>query len=166
MKIKKTCPFCHSATESIWRGQLFLECRNCHLLIRNADLNKTDLDRLYRNSWAHPFSEIDETGGTTDRLARNYVAQLLSSLGQKHFEGKVVLDYGAGRGSMSFALQEAGAKVLAVEPYGYEFLSDHGIQTYKSIADMPLDQHLEGIVSLDVIEHLVEPWKDRKSISK
>jgi hypothetical protein len=54
-------------------------------------------------------------------------------------------------------LASLGANVVALEPFGYAFLKKRGIRAYPSLDDMPNDLRFDGIVSIDVIEHLRTP---------
>jgi SAM-dependent methyltransferase len=61
---------------------------------------------------------------------------------------------------MAQALIELGGGVIAVEPYGTEYLISHGIKTYKSLDAVPGSVAFDGIVSVSVLEHLKAPWQE------
>ena len=65
---------------------------------------------------------------------------------------------------MTTALLNDGADVYAVEPYGYHFLKQKNITVFKDISEIPADIKIDGVVSLDVVEHLPRPWDDMHTI--
>jgi 2-polyprenyl-3-methyl-5-hydroxy-6-metoxy-1,4-benzoquinol methylase len=68
-----------------------------------------------------------------------------------------VLDYGAGRGAMALELKKRGADVVAVEPFGCDYLIELGVSAYRDLSDLPATLLFDGIVCLEVIEHLRDP---------
>ena len=48
-----------------------------------------------------------------------------------------VLDYGAGRGAMALELKKRGADVVAVEPFGCDYLIELGVSAYRDLSDLP-----------------------------
>jgi 2-polyprenyl-3-methyl-5-hydroxy-6-metoxy-1,4-benzoquinol methylase len=95
--------------------------------------------------------------GTTIDLARYYVHCLSKAV---ELKSKMVLDFGAGLGTMSRALIESGANVVAIEPFASEACEQAGIKTYTSIAEIPARHPpFDVVVAIDVIEHLRRPWE-------
>jgi 2-polyprenyl-3-methyl-5-hydroxy-6-metoxy-1,4-benzoquinol methylase len=123
------------------------------------DPSRQDLESLYHASWSDPERHIDETGATDSDLAKTYIARLARSIGRKDLRGMRILDYGAGRGALLRALLDAGSEACGIEPYGYRFLQAKGYTVYPSIGDLPSGIAFDGIVLLDVIEHLKNPRK-------
>lgn len=151
------CPVCQSDAKLLWPSPKFVRCRGCGLLFRHPLPAPELLHELYETSWQDPQEHRTETGGTDLDLARIYAHRLASSLGRRNFEGLVMLEYGAGRGEFSRALQEMGAAVFAVEPYGCEYLNKQGITAFHRLEELPVNLHFDGIVTQDVIEHLSAP---------
>lgn len=158
-----SCLYCNGKTKLIWGTNEFIKCKDCGLIMRRSQFHHTELDILYANSWDNPLEEVSETGATDSDLAQQFLHKMESSHGIQ-VKGKHILDFGAGRGSMLFTLINAGAKVTAVEPYGWEYISDQGFSVYKSLTEIPENKLFDGIISIDVIEHLIEPWKDLTQI--
>ena len=122
-----------------------------------------ELDDLYAKSWQNPERFRSETGGTELGLARIYGKLLAGSLGLRNLKGLRILDFGAGRGDMLKALMELGAEVVGVEPYGLDFLRAQGFEAYGKVSEVKGD--FDGIVTIDVIEHLRNPWDTLKDLS-
>jgi SAM-dependent methyltransferase len=134
------------------------------LLIRNKSISVEKLNQLYQQSWKSPVENLGETGATTPDLARQYIDQLQESLGIQSIAGLNILDFGAGRGTISILLKEFGANVCAMEPYGYEYLESQGFTVFRDLAEIPSGMRFDGVVSIDVVEHLQFPWIDLKTI--
>jgi 2-polyprenyl-3-methyl-5-hydroxy-6-metoxy-1,4-benzoquinol methylase len=132
-------------------------CTDCGLVIRNPQPVAHKLDQLYEESWVDPEANVIETGATDSGLAHLYMKRLLHSLGLTSFSGLTILDFGAGRGATVEALSSLGANVVAVEPFGHTYLQKRGIPAYPTLDDVPGDLRFDGIVSIDVVEHLTVP---------
>ena len=111
-------------------------------------------------SWSEPAANVQGTGGTDAQLAVLFARLLAQRVGRASFGGMRLLDYGAGRGEMVRALADLGADVYAIEPFGYQHLVESGIQAYRSADELPHGLSFDGIVTIDVVEHLFEPWKE------
>jgi SAM-dependent methyltransferase len=114
---------------------------------------------MYSNSWLKPEMNTSETGGTDARLARMYAEKLKTALGLRDMSSQTILDFGAGRGSMLTALRTLGANTCAIEPFGYAELQAQRFSVFRSLLDIPSDLRFDGIVTLDVLEHLPFPWE-------
>ena len=68
-----------------------------------------------------------------------------------------ILDFGAGRGAMALALREKGADVVAVEPSGSDHLTKLGLAAYSDMDKLPSNLSFDGIVCVEVLEHLLSP---------
>ena len=154
------CPSCERPIRLRWEAVSVDECVACSLLFRNPTPSDMQLARIYDRSWSDAEVCTDETGAATIALTRAYAHKLLKSLSLRDFKGLKILDFGAGRGSMLAALSELGADVYAVDPFGYEYLRQKGFKAYRSLDEVPQGLHFDGIVTMDVIEHLHEPWKE------
>lgn len=153
------CPLCRSPVWPYWPARRFFQCSTCGLLIRNAEAR--DLENLYRGSWADdPGGHSEATGATDSTLAGMYLARLARSLGRKDLRGLRILDFGAGRGAMLTALREAGADAAGIEPYGYDYLRSAGFTVYPDIESLPRGTAFDGILCVDVVEHLPKAGDD------
>ncbi len=150
------CPYCNNSIKDKWLGN-YSKCTNCGILILNQDHEKESINALYQTSWAKPLKNVDETGGTTFILSDKYLFRLKESLGIDDFTGLRILDFGAGRGEFSIALLQDGAEVFSVEPYGYDYLKEKHSNTYLDLGEIE-SVIFDGIVGLNVIEHLISPW--------
>jgi len=153
-----TCPLCGGESGPFWEPRGFSKCRTCTLVFRTQSPTQDDLTRLYTASWSDPESNLSETGGTDDRLADLYARKLNHAVRSRGLAGQRILDFGAGRGAMLRALRHLGAYVVAIEPFGYARLQAQGFSVFRSVAELPTGLELDGIVTLDVIEHLPTPW--------
>jgi len=164
MTADKECPYCKTPLKPTWKKQVFFRCPSCQLITRNLSLDPQSLDEIYKISWDSPYQEINETGATSSELAQSYAHNLAKSLNIPSFAGLKILDFGSGRGEFSTALSQLGANVYAIEPYGWEFLQKRGIEARASLMDFPLSEKFDGIVCIDVIEHLSSPWNELKML--
>ncbi len=160
------CSFCHGTMRLYWREVNVWKCSSCGLLSRHPLPSEKDLAKLYQKSWSDPYEHTSETGGKDLDLARNYARRLASSVGFKDFSGLKILDFGAGRGAMLTALEELGADVYAVEPFGYQFLESRGFVTFRTLDEIPEGVVFDGIVAIDVMEHLYAPWNELRRFSQ
>jgi len=155
-----SCPLCGGPLVPHWPAVAIWRCRSCELRLRYPLPEQSTLDSLYHAAWASPSAHEPETGGTTHELANNYVRRMLSSLNLDSLVGLRMIDLGAGDGSMSRALQKHGAEVCAIEPYGYRELRAGGVDAYRALDDVPDLASFDGAVCLEVIEHLLSPWRE------
>lgn len=153
----RQCPVCDAPIGILWPDVAMWHCTKCGLLMRNPQPTEQELNGLYGDSWIAPESNTRETGGTNLHLAEDYAVRLARSLKQADFSGMNILDFGAGRGATVDALTALGANVAAVEPFGHTFLRSRGISAYQQLDDLPEETRFDGIVSIDVIEHLPNP---------
>jgi SAM-dependent methyltransferase len=153
------CPICRAKDFSapFWETPKFHRCSRCGLIFRVPFPDTSSLDDLYKMSWVSPDVHKSETGATDLVIASAVTRHLLRSMRESNFSGKRILDFGAGRGSMALSLKQNGADVVAVERYGTDYLSNLGLATYSDLSELPLDLYFDGVVSLEVIEHLPAP---------
>jgi SAM-dependent methyltransferase len=125
-------------------------------MFRDPFPSETSLHALYQTSWINPDGNRAETGATDATVADQY-ARFLSRTVRQNISGKRILDFGAGRGAMSLALRAQGADVVAVDPFGCDYLAQLGLVAYRELREVPSDLSFDGVVSLEVMEHLVDP---------
>ena len=154
------CPYCDSDLVMHWQNPRFDRCSKCGMILRNPFPNELDLRRLYENSWKEPEENPHETGGAVINLADQYVSQLIAIVGIVSIQGRNILDFGAGRGMLMEELSRNGALVCGVEPYGCQYLLDLGFDAVNSLGEIPETRKFDGIVTIDVVEHLREPWAE------
>ena len=154
------CAFCQGELADAWSGSPFSRCLSCGLIARTTQPTQDELDELYAEAWDELGEHEAETGSMDDYLARQYVAGLQSTLGRSSLKGQRILDFGAGTGALAVAVGQAGADVYAVEPYGHQGLIDMGLKAFADIDDVPADVRFDGVISMDVAEHLPRPWDD------
>jgi 2-polyprenyl-3-methyl-5-hydroxy-6-metoxy-1,4-benzoquinol methylase len=155
----RKCPICSSWDTSapFWKKPRFHQCQQCGLIFRDPFPTVARLSHLYTTSWMSPDENKAETGATEVKSAQSLLKFLIRSIGNTNLSGKRILDFGAGRGAMALALRRKGAQVVAVEPFGYECLAKLGVSTYRDLKELPREARFDGIVSLEVLEHLPEP---------
>jgi 2-polyprenyl-3-methyl-5-hydroxy-6-metoxy-1,4-benzoquinol methylase len=160
------CPFCESVAEEYYRSKEFVRCASCGLILRSDPGKENNLSDLYKKSWLLPEKNQLETGGTDQILAQVYSGLLLKTLKLNTFHNQRILEFGAGRGYFSDSLVDRGAQVFLYEPYGYEYLVSKGYRVFRNFSEIDTDLHFDGIVSIDVIEHLEEPWNDLRELAR
>lgn len=159
MKNLSQCPFCGGRLERSWATGAFSRCVGCDLFIRTAFPSRSELDDLYNTKWVSPQENDLETGNMDQFLARQYARELARSLRRRDLRGLRILDFGTGKGALVDALVEIGAIAFGVEPYGYAELTAAGKSAFRDLADIPAGWRFDGIVCMDVVEHLPEPWE-------
>jgi 2-polyprenyl-3-methyl-5-hydroxy-6-metoxy-1,4-benzoquinol methylase len=159
MRLLTGCTFCNGNLAMLWKDPPFSRCADCNLVMRNPFPSQQELDALYEASWSDPDANSYETGNMDGRLAAQYVGELLKNLGRERADGLRILDFGAGKGALMAALKNAGAEVYGVEPYGHDRLQEMGKNAYRSLDDVPQSISFDGIISMDVVEHLPRPWE-------
>jgi SAM-dependent methyltransferase len=155
-----SCPFCSAGIRKYWPAVSVWRCTACTLMFRNPVPSHDDLTHLYTKSWSEPDSNRAETGGTDLMVARVFARRLASSLGRRDLLDVKILEFGAGRGTMLTAMAELGAEVYGIEPFGIEHIRNQGFMAYRSLAELPSGVKFDGVVSIDVMEHLARPWEE------
>jgi len=154
------CPFCKERIVLYWQNISIWRCYHCGLLFRNPQFNDARIVELYDASWKNPMAHRDETGGTTARLAEIYLHNLLKALRIKDIQGLSILEFGAGKGIMSETLKNAGAYVWAVEPFGFKACRKKEISTVCTLDEIHGEIKFDGIICINVLEHLRCPWEE------
>jgi SAM-dependent methyltransferase len=152
------CPLCRARARRRWATSGFCQCPSCGLLFRKPRLE--NLDKVYASKWEHPADHTDFTGATDPEIAGVYCQQIIRSLERKDLRGLRILDFGAGRGTVLRALREAGAEAVGIEPYGHDFLRARGFAVYSGISELPHGSRFDGVIAIDVVEHLQDPGKE------
>ena len=158
------CPFCSARKAGYASAALKLSlCRRCGLRFRNPQPTDEELDQIYRDAYAEDevAKGSEDMAGTTDAIAVQYADQL-----NRHepLSGRRIVDYGAGLGSMSRALAEAGAVVAAVDPFSAAELRKQGLDAHESIEALSADAPFDGCTAIEVFEHLRKPWETMAQI--
>jgi 2-polyprenyl-3-methyl-5-hydroxy-6-metoxy-1,4-benzoquinol methylase len=154
----RICGMCGGRMSPYWVRAQILRCESCSLLSRSRIPTAEELRELYSAGWKRPGENRSLTGGTDRRLADRFVQCLVESLGLESLQGRRILEFGAGTGAMMKALETAGAEVYGVDPFGYSLLKQEGLNAFRDLSDLPAGICFDGIFSIDVVEHLSEPW--------
>jgi 2-polyprenyl-3-methyl-5-hydroxy-6-metoxy-1,4-benzoquinol methylase len=151
------CPRCsrYGRPKIGWSAQDFRECGSCGLIFRYPFPSIHDVATRYEVVWAAPDPSVGTVNGTA-AIADNMVDCLLRALRKPDLSNTRVIDFGAGRGAMLAVLEQRGAQVLAVEAFGYEYLTSRGKAAYRRLNDIPPELSFDGAVSIEVVEHLLE----------
>lgn len=122
-----------------------------------------ELDALYRKSWQSPSENCSETGNTSKLVAEQYFQLIEAAAGP--ITEKAILDFGAGRGSLVSILDKAGVNISAVEPYAGDELRAIKRPVYDSLDALPANTLFDGIILIEVVEHLDQPRETIEAIS-
>lgn len=154
----RTCPQCRSCVAAAphWDAPRFLRCPECGVIFRDPFPTQTQLAEYYCDGWSAPEQRPVETGNTDAAISAQLVDALSRSL-SRPLAGVRILDFGAGRGAMSLELKKRGAEVVAVEPFGYDYLASRGITVYGDLSELPSGSRFDGVVCIEVIEHIRDP---------
>jgi len=121
---------------------------------------------MYRTGWESPVQNTRETGGTDRRIGDIYADRLMRTLGRADLQGTRLLDFGAGRGDFLWSLAAAGAEVVGIDAYGWSYLQNQGLEAYPNTDSLNARDRFDGIVSVDVVEHLVRPWETLRNLKR
>ncbi|MBI1355733.1 MAG: methyltransferase domain-containing protein [Acidobacteria bacterium] len=158
------CPLCDASPSRNASAALNLSvCPQCGLGFRTPQPTDQELELIYREAYSdEEVAAGSETmAGTTDSIATQYAGQL-SRL--EPLSGRRVVDYGAGLGSMSRALSQAGAAVIAVDPFSARELRKQGIDAHDTLRALPGEELYDGCTAIEVFEHLRAPWETMAEI--
>ncbi len=160
------CALCNGVDVApLFQAANVWKCPRCGLIFRKPRPRDEELSGLYRECYSPRRIATGSTGqaGTTLSLARRYV-RCLSKLVE--LRGKKVLDFGAGLGTISLALMEYGADVIALDPFAWDVCERVGIRSYSSLSELPEHMRFDGVVAIDVLEHVPFPWDTLQELRK
>ena len=123
-----------------------------------------DLDLMYEQSWLSPKEHKAETGGTNWQLAGQYAELLRKEFGDDTIKRGSLLEIGAGTGLLCLAFMDLGSNICAIEPYGYERLVSLGVLTFRSTDELDPSMLFDGIIMIDVLEHILNPLNMLKKV--
>lgn len=135
-------------------------CERCSLvqLPKEESLNNSYyedylIDRKY-SSFSNDYQKA---------LAKKFIADF-------NLKNKSILEIACGDGFFAELLKKEGAKVVGIEPSeeGYRSTRKRGIKVIKSYVDdeMKLSEKFEAFTACQILEHITEPQKFLKIISK
>ena len=153
------CIFCGHISRPHWPEQNVWRCRQCTLIFRYPAPGLDELDDYYQEGWKQIENNTEVTGATDLQLARVYGRLMLNEVGAIHLSHLRLLEFGSGKGAMLTALAELGAEVYGVDPYARDFLRAKGYSVFSSLREIPVELKFHGIVTIQVIEHLQQPWQ-------
>ncbi|MBU1862625.1 MAG: class I SAM-dependent methyltransferase [Candidatus Omnitrophica bacterium] len=160
------CPVCNIvAKEYLYvksRQRHIMKCTNplCTLQFVSRIPTAAELRELYQKHYYNE-SERSDYCDTDPVLARQYLSSIKENIGD--LAGKSMLDVGCGRGSVLTIAKEFGLSISGVEPYAA--VQAHIPQALNGTIYNDLDdvihanQGYDLITLIEVIEHIVEPWK-------
>ncbi len=151
------CPLCEASPIGNASYALNLSlCPQCGLRFRNPQPTDQELELIYREAYSDDevAAGSEAMAGTTDSIATQYARQL-SRLAP--LSGRRVVDYGAGLGSMSRALSQVGAAVVAVDPFSAS-------EAHDTLEALSGEASYDGCTAIEVFEHLREPWETMAEI--
>jgi len=156
--VQTTCQMCGGFTIPFWKRARIFGCRSCGLLSLCELPSQGHLSDYYERIWKSPIENAEGKGGTDRRLAQLFADCLARTLNLENFRGLRLMEFGAGRGHMMAALNDAGAEIYGVDLYSSAELKCLGLKAFRDFADLPVGISFDGIVCMEVIEHLSEPW--------
>ena len=158
-----SCRYCGGKTRA-WHGSHsgFVICHDCTLVIREPMPSIDELARIHASYYSQENIRSGNTHMESSVPSLDNHAGFISTFIEP---GKTVLDFGAGTGYLANVLRDAGYIVDGVE--FSESASDaaqrqYGVSFYSSLEELKTakDTSYDMIVTVEVIEHLREPWKE------
>jgi SAM-dependent methyltransferase len=159
MKAEAKCPVCQSAGVNACSGlSSWAKCQTCGAWFRHPMPIPAELRAYYLGEF-QDGTDYSETSmhATNVSVAQQYISQAERALGGFRWPGSRILDYGAGEGDLSQLLSHLGARVTALEPFGYELCRRKGIDTIRTLEEMPVSAGLDGVFMTEVLEHVEGP---------
>jgi SAM-dependent methyltransferase len=119
-----------------------------------------ELEAIYREAWRDPtFSGRFAAGSTSQEIAASILSAMTTGS-----EITACLDYGGGSGGMAAALLHRGATdVTVVEPFGAK-ARIAGVKWISDLQELPGQAAFSHIFMVEVIEHLLEPVAELKTL--
>lgn len=152
-----TCTYCGFDCKIYWQETAVWHCLNCDLLFRYPQPDDDHIRAHYEMGWRDPDRQII-SGATDLTLAELYVNRLLNELDIPDFQQTHLLEFGAGTGEMLTTITQKGAEVIAIEPFGFDYLLQNGVTVFADLTTLP-KMKFDGIYSVQVLEHLPKPWE-------
>lgn len=159
MQTKIPCPFCHQPSQVYWASRSVWQCTHCLLVFRHETEILAGLDDYYQEGWQNKSDNPKIVGNTSFELAQNYTQLLLKQLQRQNFQDQTILEFGAGKGTMMHALAKSGATVYGTDPYSFPVLQTQGLSAFATLDQLPNALCFDGIVAIQVVEHLPKPWE-------
>jgi len=166
-----TCPCCKGTTTKLFHlfladSRRLIYCRNCCIAFRYPRPTGKELLAIYTNAYSRQNIVAGTTrmAGTDEKLAEAYVRRLTHELNSS-LTGKLIIDFGAGLGTVCKALIAVKSRPVAVDPFTYEYLRAEGIEAYVDLAEVP-HQRVDGVIMIDVLEHLELPAQEIEKARK
>ncbi len=142
---EKPCRICHTSSTLFFQDQrTFYKCPECSLIFTLDAPDKEAEETHYKKQWA-----------TTDPGFWEKQVDVLLQLIDNYRKPSRILDFGSGSGEMTNEFRKRGYDATPLEPMTHGYLKD---QSYPFKFDV--------VIAVEVIEHLLEPWKEIHEIEK
>jgi 2-polyprenyl-3-methyl-5-hydroxy-6-metoxy-1,4-benzoquinol methylase len=169
------CPLCGQQAKKrmTLRHTRVMACANpsCELMFAFPQLSSEQLDAAYREFY-YPDSDSASVPyeNTPEEILRHTFAKATSMFGP--LKGKSLLDFGCGVGRFCRVAREHGLRTTGIEPDAVARKSaakNEELKVYASIDDLQIaepETRFDIITMWEVVEHLREPWRELKQLSR
>jgi len=122
----------------------FYKCPECCLIFTDEILPPAEEEVHYKNQW----------GKADPKVWKNQADLILKVACNYRMPGRI-LDFGSGSGDLTRELQRMGLDVTPLEPMVHGFLKDQNFP-----------RKFDVVVAIEVIEHLLDPWRELRELEK
>jgi SAM-dependent methyltransferase len=157
----KQCVYCGERATPYFKDlKDFFECRRCGLVMRYPVPAPEELDEMYRCYYSREnILEASTHMESSEVAVRNHAKFLLNNWVKP---GMRVLEFGSGTGRLANVLRLRGCNIDGIElsrPAREFAKAEYGLDFFGSPDEIKASTY-DFVVSIEVIEHLPQPWLD------
>jgi len=158
------CSYCRSTSllHFLFSGRRYYRCSSCDLIFAERKTDGNATLAYYQERYFDEYSD-DQRSGQRARIYR----QILDLLEENQNKGWL-LDIGCGCGLFLAEAQKRRWLIFGLDPSRHSIadaMSRIGDQVIcGTVDDLPIDRHYNAIVMINVLDHVIEGWRQLKKI--